>query len=1213
MTIPGSVTSIGDYAFRDCSGLTSVTIPGSVTSIGGSAFYGCSSLTSVTIPNSVTSIGGWAFCGCSGLQEVNFNADNCTSMGSEVCPVFSGCTALTALRIGDNVQRIPSYAFYQCSGLTSVTIPGSVTSIGESAFWGCSGLTSVTIPNSVTTIGERAFYNTYLKSVTIGSGVLSIGSDAFDYSISSYGAPVKVIWLTNTPPSGYSNAAGTVNYVANNLYTSLNNKTVYPFLSSVFEVDGVKYVPVSPSERTCDAIDCLYDESAAQIRIGETVNFKGINMAVKQVHPYALCLNKHIKNVELNFQGNVGNNAFCGCTGVQKVTANNVGNVGISAFYGCTGVQEISIGNNVGNVGDYAFYGCTGIQKVTANNVGNVGSYAFSKITNPFAATINNLGYIGTNAFSGSTGLKTLEIGNAVTNVSSQSFYGCSGLTTARINNRGTLGEKAFQSCTALESATIGDGVTSIGEYCFDGCAKLQSIVIPNAVTTIGAYAFQNCKSMVSAKMGSGVKTINTYTFSGCSALTDMQIGSNVNVIGTYTFNGCSSLQKIEIPKAVTDINNYTFYGCGKLKEVVIADRVNILKLGSNGSSPLFSSCPLDSVYIGGNISYSTSSSYGYSPFYRNTSLRSVMITDKETEISTNEFYGCTNLKNVSIGDGVTTIGDWAFSGCSSLDYFAFGSSVRSIGKEAFSDCTAVTRVISRAGTPPTCGSQALDDINKWTCTLTVPKGHLANYQAADQWKEFFFVEETDAGSIYYTLTYVVDGQEYKKVVVAYGDPITPEPAPTKDGYVFSGWSEIPETMPARNVTVTGTFTESSSSNQLVIGNLASDKGKQVVFPISMNNTAKITGLQLDLYLPDGVTVATNSKGKMLISTTDRMEGTYTISSSQMDGFVRILGYSADGDAFSGNSGDILNVTLNIADNVADGNYTIHVKDIVLSDVNSTEYHPADAGATLTVKSYTLGDVDNSGAININDVVCIINHILNRQVGTFIAEAADVDGSGTININDVVTLINRYILHKSSAPVLLAPALAGITDDNYLHLATISLKPGETKEIEMILTNGNAVAAVQGNVKLPDGVSFVTKSNGRLDVKNIDSRSEDFTLSCALQEDGSMTFAHYSADGFTYDGSDGGIFTFKVKADENAVAGNYNVNLSDVVLSINGVGYELTNRTSTLTVGNGTTGIRSIDNSPLTTDSWYSLDGKKLAGEPTRKGVYIVNGKKVMK
>lgn len=130
-----SVTSIGDVAFCNCSGLASVTIPNSVTSIGSSAFSGCSGLTSVTIPNSVTSIGGY---------------------------VFSGC-----------------------SGLTSVTIPNSVSFIGEGAFSGCTGLTSVTIPSSVTNIGERAFYiNGYPngKTLTLCGGVDYIGNDAFKSS-----------------------------------------------------------------------------------------------------------------------------------------------------------------------------------------------------------------------------------------------------------------------------------------------------------------------------------------------------------------------------------------------------------------------------------------------------------------------------------------------------------------------------------------------------------------------------------------------------------------------------------------------------------------------------------------------------------------------------------------------------------------------------------------------------------------------------------------------------------------------------------------------------------------------------------------------------------------------------------------------------------------------------------------------------------------------
>ncbi len=149
-----SVTSIGESAFANYSGLTSVTIPNSVTSIGDYAFFNCSGLTSVTIPNSVTTIGEFAFAYCSGLTSVIFNAEKCTKMIS----AFSDCTNLTSLTIGDKVTIIPNFAFPHCSKLTSVTIPNSVTSIGDSAFKDCSGLTKlVSLAVEPPTCGEGAF------------------------------------------------------------------------------------------------------------------------------------------------------------------------------------------------------------------------------------------------------------------------------------------------------------------------------------------------------------------------------------------------------------------------------------------------------------------------------------------------------------------------------------------------------------------------------------------------------------------------------------------------------------------------------------------------------------------------------------------------------------------------------------------------------------------------------------------------------------------------------------------------------------------------------------------------------------------------------------------------------------------------------------------------------------------------------------------------
>ena len=508
----------------------------------------------------------------------------------------------TRVIIGNGVTTIGKNAFYGCTSLTSVTIPNSVTTIGDVAFYGCSSLTSVIIGNSVTTIGNSAFSGcSSLTSVTIGNSVTTIGDNAFDNTNKT-----KIIWLTNTPPAGYKNVEGSIHYVANDLYTGLSNKKVYPYLSSIFEVDGIKYVPVSPSERTCDALDCTYTGEPYEVKINKKVNYKGVDMTVREINPYTAYKCAKIKKAYIDINGSIGDNAFSDCVNLSAVDIARVNDIGNDAFSGCTNLVSVDIkaGNNIG--------------------------------------------------------------------------------------------ESAFSNCSSLKTLSLDNKIKSLGRSAFTNCRNLKQFVIPDSVT----------------------------------------------ILNYDLLRDCSSLKSIRIHKGIKEINQ-AFYGCTNLSTLIIEDRNTSLKLGSGYDNPLFKDCKLDSVYIGGKIIYDTSSNYGYSPFYRNTSLRTVKISDAETTIYDNEFYGCTNLQNVSIGDNVKSIGKWAFSGCSSLKNFTFGSGLQSIGQEAFSDCINITQISSEAVVPPTCGINALDDINKWNCKLFVPKANINAYKQAPQWKEFFFIEST--------------------------------------------------------------------------------------------------------------------------------------------------------------------------------------------------------------------------------------------------------------------------------------------------------------------------------------------------------------------------------------------------------------------------------------------------------------------------------------
>ncbi len=231
MIIPNSVTSI-DGAFYECSGLTSVTIPTSVTSIGNGAFYGCSSLTSVTIPTSVTSIGNGAFSNCSGLISLTI-PNSVTSIDDFG---FSNCSGLTSVTIPNSVTSMGIGAFRDCTSLTSVTIPNSVTSIVSFAFYGCSGLTTITIGSEVEFISEKAFASCpdLTNVYCYAEYVPGTGSDVFEGSFIEYvtlHVPESAIeqYKATAPWSSFKNIVGvtdTNNYWEMNLTVNNAHGTV---------------------------------------------------------------------------------------------------------------------------------------------------------------------------------------------------------------------------------------------------------------------------------------------------------------------------------------------------------------------------------------------------------------------------------------------------------------------------------------------------------------------------------------------------------------------------------------------------------------------------------------------------------------------------------------------------------------------------------------------------------------------------------------------------------------------------------------------------------------------------------------------------------------------------------------------------------------------------------------------------------------------------
>jgi BspA type Leucine rich repeat region (6 copies) len=497
------VTSIGDYAFFDCTSLTSVTIGTNVTSIGDSAFFWCTSLTNITIPNSVITIG-----------------DTNDAWG-----VFRCCFSLASVTIGSSVASLGDWAFRYCSSLTSVRIPNSVTSIGEGAFGCCDSLTAITVdtrnsfysdldgvlfnqnlttlvqypggiagaytvPNSVTSIGDSAFVGcSRLTGVCFEGSAPTFGANVFSYlQEGEFGPrwvwdPATVFFLPGT--TGWSNSfAGLPAFLWDPLSQagySITNGTVT--ITGYTGSGGAWTIPSTISGLPVTSIGSCLCASLINVTIPSTVT-------------------------------NVAGGAFSGCTSLTAITVetndaayssldgvlfdksqttliecpdgkagaytipNSVTNIGSSAFSGCTSLTTITIPDSVTNIDDYAFSNCTSLTTVMIGN------------------SVTNIGY---GAFQGCSGLTSVTIPNSVTSVADSMFLSCSSLTNVTIGNSvAYIGAYAFAWCYSLTSVTISDSVTNIGAHAFFDCwVSLASVTIPNSVTSIGDSAFSCCTSLI--------------------------------------------------------------------------------------------------------------------------------------------------------------------------------------------------------------------------------------------------------------------------------------------------------------------------------------------------------------------------------------------------------------------------------------------------------------------------------------------------------------------------------------------------------------------------------------------------------------------------------------------------------------------------------------------------------------------------------------------
>jgi len=384
-------------------------------------------------------------------------------------------------------------------------------------------------------------------------------------------------------------------------------------------------------------------------------------------------------------------------------------------------------------------------------------------------------------------------------------------------------------------------------------------------------------------------------------------------------------------------------------------------------------------------------------------SLTSVTIPNSVTKIGNYAFDHC-YLTSLTIPNSVTSIGENAFSYCS-LKSIRIGESIKNIGYYAFGHNSQLTDVTCKATTVPTTDTNAFQNSNFENAQLYVPESVIDSYQVAVPWNRFMEISAIPS----FTLTYFIDGAVYKSYTVEEEDVITPDPAPTMAGYSFSGWSEIPSTMPAHDVMIYGYFV---ANNVLSCEDTDCIIGSNPILEVSLRNEDKVKLCQFDLRLPDGVTVATKSNGKLDAKLTERAES-HSVTGRQLEnGDYRFVVSSMDNDSFVGNEGTLMEITLDVAETMEAGEYTVKVMNVELSVQDGNDLmvvRPKDTESKLTVKSYVPGDVNGDGSVSVTDVGCAINYILEQMPSVFVFEAADMNGDKSVSVTDVGMIINLIL------------------------------------------------------------------------------------------------------------------------------------------------------------------------------------------------------------
>lgn len=851
LTIQDGVKSVGARAFKNCSHIATVKISPTITLIGQECFCGCTDLKIFTHQGKIT-IGAKTFCDCRNLEQVVIENLDSLSEGT-----FKNCVKLSDCYV-PNIVSIGKESFLNCASLINFNIPSSVRTIGDSAFEFCSNIISIIVPNNVNTLGLGAFnYCTSLVSISIGSGLTYLPwvfqgcTNLSDIRIEdaattlTFGYTGKRTYTSNysdqyikeRSSSYYPCSSMFDNYNIKNLYIGRNITTeAYHFKryyqSGAYSIEDSYYVPNPPFSESC----------IENLTIGSLVSDLRMCPNIKTQVPTTFVIGSfagafqncaNLDSIILHSKAtSIPENTFSGCNKINSLEIpNSVKEIGVNAFKNCNELKILTLGSNLETIGANALDSCNSLIEINLkSSIPPTYNTGFSS-----ASYISTQINVPTDVFSV---YQETEPWKNFWNLSKKdeliSIFEVDGLIYSVIENKNVeiignrisqpidlyinnkvdyygntydiiaISNTAFKNCSYLSSVHIEKGIKKIGDSAFESCANLQMINIPSNLSVIGNAAFKNCSILEYIILPDSISTIPNECFYGCTFLDSVSIPSNVITIGKYAFYNCLFIEKLIIPSAVTEVGAYALKGCRNLRELIFEDGNVPLLLSHKGEyesgsgyidangkkiyikyyNSYFSNIPIEVLYIGRNLSNESRYSISEKKWEDYYKFYYYVVNSYDAP-----FSNLSKLKELVIGENVDILGPEK-EYISEFDLYVTPGS--------FKKCSSIQTVEVKNPIPPT-GAEFSDAVYS-KAHLTVPTESKSLYKEAIGWKDFVSLMK-------YKITYVVDDSIYFADTLLVGDTIILPATPIKEGYSFSGWSEIPETMPAEDIIVTGTFT----------------------------------------------------------------------------------------------------------------------------------------------------------------------------------------------------------------------------------------------------------------------------------------------------------------------------------------------------------------------------------------------------------------------